>query len=192
MSQSENLKAERESSSGFAQHDSAYTAEWQPIEIAPKCIPILLWWSCCKYPAVGKWEDDGKREGWRCDGDECVPKNQQHCTHWMKLPKPPPTCSPGEKDMSNETDPGQNCEDRPVESSALSVGGLVLRLATRGLVPAEHTLAVWQFADGTGWGAAVTTAYRKLNAEASGDSLQAALEALMRMLNCGADPAEKP
>jgi len=65
-------------------------ATWQPIQTAPKSgKAILLWWSCCKDPAVGRWEDDGRKEGWRCDGDQCVPKNQNFCTHWMPLPEPP-------------------------------------------------------------------------------------------------------
>lgn len=65
-------------------------AAWQPIQTAPKSgEAVLLWWSCCKDPAVGRWEDDCIREGWRCDGDQCVPKNQHNCTHWMPLPEPP-------------------------------------------------------------------------------------------------------
>lgn len=65
---------------------------WKPIATAPKDgAAIILWWRYCKHPAVGRWfdADDENREGWRCDGDECVPKNQKDCTHWMPLPKPP-------------------------------------------------------------------------------------------------------
>jgi Protein of unknown function (DUF551) len=73
--------------------------DWQPIKTAPKDgTPILLWWKGCTKPAVGKWEidetyEDRKRpavpEGWRCDGDACIPTNQLNCTHWMPLPEPP-------------------------------------------------------------------------------------------------------
>lgn len=63
---------------------------WRPIKTAPKADAVLLWWKGCKYPSVGRWVFDGVREGWKCDGDLCVPKNQHHCTHWMPLPDPPP------------------------------------------------------------------------------------------------------
>ena len=67
----------------------APTGAWQPIRNALKKKAVLLWWSGCKNPAVGRWEYDGITEGWRCDGDQCVPKNQHNCTHWMPLPEPP-------------------------------------------------------------------------------------------------------
>ncbi len=65
------------------------SAAWRPIASAPKGKAVLLSWKHCKDPSVGRWEHDGIREGWRCDGDQCVPKNQADCTHWMPLPLPP-------------------------------------------------------------------------------------------------------
>lgn len=63
---------------------------WHPIESAPMDGQrILLWWSPCPYPCVGFYDVDGGREGWRCDGDECIPRNQTGCTHWMPMPEPP-------------------------------------------------------------------------------------------------------
>lgn len=38
-----------------------------------------------------------------------------------------------------------------------SLDRLVRRLATRGLLPCEHNLQIWQHADNSGWGAAVET-----------------------------------
>src|ERR1041385_3826735 len=62
---------------------------WRTIETAPKTgEPILLWGQYCQVPAGGRWEQSKRREGWRCDGDQCIPRNQQDCTHWMPLPLP--------------------------------------------------------------------------------------------------------
>lgn len=69
---------------------------WRPIATAPiDGTDILLWWKSCKVPAVGSWsfdddaDSDDVKEGWRCDGDDCIPRNQQDCTHWMPLPAGP-------------------------------------------------------------------------------------------------------
>lgn len=67
---------------------------WQPIATAPYHKPILLWWRTCKTPSIGQWYSDGdsldpNKEGWRCDGDQCIPTNQEDCTHWMPLPEAP-------------------------------------------------------------------------------------------------------
>jgi hypothetical protein len=59
--------------------------QWQPIATAPRHKPLLLWWMGCRVPAVGWYAVDETREGWRCEGDECIPKNQEACTHWMPL-----------------------------------------------------------------------------------------------------------
>ena len=66
----------------------AYRKEgWQPIETAPQDgHQILLWWRFRRYPATGSYYVDETGAGWRCDGDQCIPKNQQDCTHWMPLP----------------------------------------------------------------------------------------------------------
>lgn len=63
---------------------------WQPIETAPRLQEILLWWRHGGL-GVGGWDDEG--DGWRCEGDACVPKNQSDCTHWMPKPAGPSVVS---------------------------------------------------------------------------------------------------
>lgn len=75
--------------------------DWQTIETAPQDgTRVLLWWRTGKDPHVGRWEIDdlweerrwahkAMKEGWRCDGDACIPTNQKDCTHWMPLPSGP-------------------------------------------------------------------------------------------------------
>ncbi|MES2030896.1 MAG: hypothetical protein V4477_17075 [Pseudomonadota bacterium] len=74
---------------------------WQPIATAPKNgTEILLWWKHCKTPSVGSWSCDDLHaerkwahkalaEGWRSEGDACIPVNQADCTHWQPLPEGP-------------------------------------------------------------------------------------------------------
>lgn len=81
--------------------------EWMPIETAPtNGKRILLWWRTCPDASVGYFDIDdqfGERRkgwpcpeyGWRCEGDDVIPKNQKDCTHWMPLPPPPPTAGEG-------------------------------------------------------------------------------------------------
>lgn len=76
---------------------------WRTIDSAPKDgQDILLWWRLCTNPSVGRWSiddafdehDEGwpcPEEGWRSDGDQCIPRNQSDCTHWMPLPAAPDT-----------------------------------------------------------------------------------------------------
>lgn len=65
-------------------------ATWQAISSAPVSgKAILLWWKNCGDPSVGRWTHDETGDGWRCDGDQCVPRNQKDCTHWMPLLEPP-------------------------------------------------------------------------------------------------------
>ena len=67
---------------------------WQPIETAPMLgKPLLLYWThagCMR----GRFLNDERGNGWMCDGDQVMPINQQDCTHWMPLPKPPATQEP--------------------------------------------------------------------------------------------------
>lgn len=73
--------------------------EWQSIDTAPiDGTKVLLWWRSCKEPSIGWYADPSNlfrsyyhfaQEGWICEGDEVIPKNQQDCTHWMPLPEPP-------------------------------------------------------------------------------------------------------
>ncbi len=65
---------------------------WQSITTAPKTgEAVLLWWKYCKEPFIGRWGELNGEKGWWCDGDYHVPKQQDHCTHWMPLPGPPKT-----------------------------------------------------------------------------------------------------
>lgn len=76
---------------------------WEPIETVPNNTdhmrPILVFW---KSRGVQQtyWDVDedfqnrpkGWRSpecGWRCDGDQCIPVNQDDATHWMRFPAPP-------------------------------------------------------------------------------------------------------
>lgn len=66
---------------------------WKPIETAPRNgMRVLLYWRTCHGMSfTGRYTYDEKtdREGWRCDGDQVIPRNQDDCTHWMPLPEPP-------------------------------------------------------------------------------------------------------
>ena len=64
---------------------------WFPIETAPQGKKILLWWRTARNPATGGFVSDERGDGWLCDGDMVLPKNQSDCTHWMPLPTPPAT-----------------------------------------------------------------------------------------------------
>lgn len=65
---------------------------WQPIETARERVGerVILWWTT-RGASSGYFDVDEDRDecGWRGDGDLCIPKNQEHCTHWMPLPDPP-------------------------------------------------------------------------------------------------------
>jgi hypothetical protein len=69
---------------------SSPVSGWQPVATAPKDgTRVLLWWSTCREPVRGRWEINGRSEGWRADGDACIPVNQSDCTDWQPLPLPP-------------------------------------------------------------------------------------------------------
>jgi hypothetical protein len=74
---------------------------------------------------------------------------------------------------------------------ASTLEDLVTRLATRGLLPNEHSLTIWQHADGSGWGAAVEAIWPGAGVEGHGETLTGALEELMRNVNRGADLKDK-
>lgn len=76
---------------------------WQDISTAPALTdhmkPVLLFWQSSGV-GLGYYDiDDDYRNrpkwwvspaaGWRCFGDQCIPVNQQDCTHWMPLPAAP-------------------------------------------------------------------------------------------------------
>lgn len=72
--------------------------DWQPISTAPKDgTHILLWWHTCSKASVGAWSVDEESsrpvEGWRCEGDRVLPKNQHDAKFWMPLPAPPKTAN---------------------------------------------------------------------------------------------------
>lgn len=69
----------------------------------------------------------------------------------------------------------------------MSTGELLERIVTQGLLPRLHNVTFWQHADHSGWGVSIQTADPFLNAEAHGDTLQSAMEEMMRKLNRGAD-----
>ena len=103
----------------------ASLSPWREIESAPKDgTPLLLWWRGCYWPGVGRYEvggDNDRDEGWRCDGDECTPKNQQDCTHWMPLPPPP---SNGEREVMPRASELRADIEQPSEDSAKPLAAL--------------------------------------------------------------------
>jgi len=75
---------------------------WLPIETALRSgTPILLAWRGCQRAHIGQWASESEyedenllhkkeiREGWKCDGDEVIPRNQHDCLAWMPLPELP-------------------------------------------------------------------------------------------------------
>lgn len=70
--------------------------QWRPIETAPMHKAVLLWWRTCLEPAIGRYVSDERGEGWKCDGDQAIPRNQGDCTHWMPLPAAPGAPQPAE------------------------------------------------------------------------------------------------
>jgi len=75
-------------------------AGWLPIETAPTSRPIILLWRTAPWPLRGEWSIDEEfdtrpkgwvspESGWRNDGDQCIPRNQEDCIGWQKLPPVP-------------------------------------------------------------------------------------------------------
>jgi len=73
----------------------------------------------------------------------------------------------------------------------VSVEEMLVRLVSRGLLPCEHNLQIWQHADGSGFGAGVSGYKEEHAIEAHGETFQLALENLMIATNRGADIAER-
>ncbi len=69
----------------------------------------------------------------------------------------------------------------------MNVESMIIRLASRGFVPHEHNLTIWQHADGSGWGVGIESGHESIDVAAHGDTLQLALETLMRNTGRGAD-----
>jgi len=85
---------------------AAQGAGWQPRKTAPTNRPILLLWRTVPLPLRGSWQIDedfasrpkgwvSPEAGWRNDGDQCIPVNQEDFTHWMELPAAPSPAAPG-------------------------------------------------------------------------------------------------
>lgn len=82
---------------------------WQDIASAPATTdhmrPILANWRGRGVQQTYWDVDDDFRDrpkgwrspesGWRCDGDQCIPVNQEDVTHWMPRPAPPLTNDKG-------------------------------------------------------------------------------------------------
>lgn len=69
--------------------------DWRPIATAPTTGTILLWWKNAgavtgSFAIDEDWNRGSStpREGWKGDGDECIPRNQEDCTHWQLLRAP--------------------------------------------------------------------------------------------------------
>ena len=86
-----------------AARTSRQVPEWEPIETAPgnthHMNHILVFWKTRGWQQT-YWDVDeefsqrpkGWRSpecGWRCDGDQCIPVDQETATHWMFGPAPP-------------------------------------------------------------------------------------------------------
>ena len=103
--------------------------------------------------------------------------------------------------MSNEyPKPSGDCitdrmRQRKAESqrqapSAATVEGLVVRLASFGLLPYAHNLSIWQHVDDPGWGVCIESPYKHIDLVAHGDTLIEALREMMKLCNRGADDAQ--
>lgn len=100
------LLSDKEDPNSYPVYRAAPAPAWQLIETAPKDgTEVLLWWKHCKTPSVGAWSIDDMHaerqwahkaleEGWRCEGDACIPVNQADCTHWQPLPAGPESAQP--------------------------------------------------------------------------------------------------
>lgn len=86
--------------SGNSFDKAAYLKElstsWQPISTAPSSGTIRLWWrnageTTGSFAVDEDWTPKSKtpREGWKGEGDQCIPCNQEDCTHWMLQSEPP-------------------------------------------------------------------------------------------------------
>lgn len=78
-----------DSDGAFPVYRAKKQREWLPISTAPAHLPILLWWRHCYTPRVGIYVTDETGEGWKCDGDQCIPRNQKDCLFWQFLPPNP-------------------------------------------------------------------------------------------------------
>jgi hypothetical protein len=75
----------------------------------------------------------------------------------------------------------------------MSTEQMIMRLASRGLLPCEHNLMIWECVGDGQWGVSVDASCHAYRAEAYGGSLREALENLMRAVNRTADlPAASP
>lgn len=80
----------------------------RPIETAMATSnPVLLYWRGAgwvrgRYVVDDRWDFRPRGwlspyQGWRNDGDDVIPRNQEDCTHWQPLPAAPIEQATGEK-----------------------------------------------------------------------------------------------
>jgi len=79
---------------------TAAQGAWRSMSSAPTSRPIILLWRTAPWPLRGEWSIDEEfdtrpkgwvspESGWRNDGDQCIPRNQEDCIGWQKLPPVP-------------------------------------------------------------------------------------------------------
>lgn len=80
-----------------AAHLQELSTKWQPISTAPTSGTIRLWWrnageGAGSFAVDEEWTpgSPSPRDGWKCEGDDAIPRNQEDCTHWMLQSLPPP------------------------------------------------------------------------------------------------------
>jgi len=69
----------------------ALAIKWRPINTCNVSGKVLLYWDVPTFNGrglvvKGYWQCDEEGEGWRGDGDQCIPVNQSDCTHWAPVP----------------------------------------------------------------------------------------------------------
>jgi len=84
---------------------TAAQGAWRSMSSAPTSRPIILLWRTAPWPLRGEWSIDEEfdtrskgwvspESGWRNDGDQCIPRNQEDCIGWQELPAAPSPAAP--------------------------------------------------------------------------------------------------
>lgn len=71
---------------------------WLDIETAPKdgAKRLLYWRTAPGTVFVGRYVCNERGEGWMCDGDQVIPRNQDDCIKWHPIPAATPPAGGGE------------------------------------------------------------------------------------------------